>query len=236
MYIEKMRSILGMSQDEISELTVLEMFRMCEAYWQFQGREGEPHALFTRWTHSGNYFNTSLVTQFPGFRVNLAERMVFALDDKGVSKEDVDIVVSSSFAAIPIGQKVAEMLNAVFVYTEKQGEEQVWTGRFGIPERARVLQVEEVVTTIATTSRVRQAVIGSNPNRFGFVEAKNRIAVATIVHCPPKLSTEYSGYKVVPLMELKVDTWTSREKCPLCAKGSRPLRPKSNWREFAKYI
>jgi hypothetical protein len=237
MDIEEMRRILNMSQDEIAALTVLQMFKICKAHWQFSGKEGEPHALFTGNACSDNYFNASLVLQFPGFRKSLAERMVLSLSDKGINEIDVDIVVSSSFAAIPIGQEVAEMLNAAFVYTEKQGEEQVLTGRFGwLPEGARVLQVEEVITTIGTTERVRQAMIKGNPNGFEFVEANNRIAVATIVNCPVKLPARYAGYNVVPLMKLEVNNWTLRGNCPLCAQGSEALKPKQNWEQFSKYI
>ena len=235
MKLEKMKRILGMSQNEISKLTVLQMFEMCEAYWFFHGEKGEPHALFTGETHSDNYFNTSIVTQFPGLRKSLAQRLVLELRNKRLKQADVDIVVSSSFAAIPIGQKVAEILNAVFVYTEKQGKKQVWTGRFELPERARVLQVEEVVTTMGTTERVRQAILKSNPNSVELVETKDRIAVATIVHCPAKLPIEYSGYKVISLMELEVHNWIL-QKCPLCLQGSEALKPKSNWGRFSQYI
>lgn len=237
MELEEMRKILEMSQNEIFKLTVLEMFEICKARWQFSNKKGEPHALLTRNTHSDNYFNASLVLQFPCFRKSLAQRMVLSLSDKGINEIDVDIVVSSSFAAIPIGQEVAEMLNAVFVYTEKHGERQLWAGRFGsLPEGSRVLQVEEVITTMGTTERVRQAILKSNPNRFEFVEANHRIAVATIVNCPVKLPREYPGYKVLPLMELEINNWTLRGNCPLCAQGSKALKPKQNWEQFSRYI
>ena len=212
-------------------LTTKGAFGKCSAMWTYQGQEGEPHALLAKGGHSDGYFNVNVVTQFPSFCNDFAWRISKKLLEEGT----IDAVVSSSYAAIPFGHAVAKELEAVFVFTEKQGKEQVWAGRFELPKGTRVLQVEELITTMGTTESVRQAVQKDNPNPVEFVEIDGKVAVATIVHRPAELPIEYSDYKVVALMEREVHNWLP-EECPLCKDGSEALKPKPNWAEFARYI
>ena len=229
MNLEEMRIVARME----GLLDVEEAFKKCGAMWTYQEQEGEPHALLASGKHSDGYYNVNSVIQFSYFSKQFAWLMLWKFSKIGL--ENVDAVVSSSYAALPFGKAVADALGAVFVFTEKQDKEQVWTGRFELPEGTRVLQVEELITTMGTTESVRQAVIRDNPNPVEFIEADGKVAVATIVHRPAKLPIEYSGYQVVALMEREVHNWTI-EECPLCKRGSRALKPKLNWAEFARYI
>lgn len=213
-------------------LNVEDAFKRCNAMWTYHAIKGEPHALLASGKHSDGYFNVNSVTQFSSsfcndFAWEIAKKVLIA----GV----IDAVVSSSYAALPFGYAVANELKAVFVFTEKQGKAQVWTGRFELPEGARVLQAEELITTMGTTESVKQAVEKDNPNQVEFVEIEGKPAVATIVHRPNKLPIEYPNYNVVALMQQEVHSWEP-EECPLCAKGSEVLKPKPNWAEFARYI
>jgi orotate phosphoribosyltransferase len=230
MELEEMRNVLNMEE----VLAVEEAFDLCGAKWTYQKHEGEPHALLTSGKHSDGYFNVNAVIQFPNFCKNFAWETAIMLTLEKINN-GIDAVISSSYAALPFGKAVADALGAVFVFTEKQDKGQVWTGRFELPRYARVLQVEELITTMGTTENVRQAVIRANPNPVEFVEVDSRIVVATIVHRPENLSIEYLNHKVFALMEKEVHNYTP-EECPLCEAGSEVLKPKPNWEKFSQYI
>lgn len=206
---------------------------MAGASWVYQGLPGEPHALLTSGLHSDGYFNVNAVTQFPNLCKNLAGKLINRSMLDWLGSKDVDVVVSSSFAAITFGAEVAGQLDAMFVFTEKNGKDQIWTGRFELPAGVQVLQVEDLITTLSTTKKVKEAVSKANPE-IEFLENNGKTLVATVVHRPVKLS-EYPDYEVIPLMELEIHNWESGE-CPLCEEGSYALRPKPSWQEFQRYM
>jgi len=212
----------------LRDRTVPEIFEMCGACWVYSGKPGEPHALLASGRHSDAYFNVNLVTEFPNIRKELAMRLVRALDRFIVS--GVDVVVSSTYAATTIGQAVADCLNAMFVFTEKDGQDQVWTGRFEIPSGAKVLQIEELITTLETTEKVKKAILEAGLD-VEFINSKGKTIVGTIVHRPAKVPIDYESHKVASLWEREVHSWTKRG-CPICRKGSEALKPKKNWNRF----
>ena len=225
MDIEKARNIMSMSD----MLEVATIFFTCNAYWIYRGLPNEPHALLSAGGHSDGYFNVNEVTKYPNFRKALADMIATRLDVVGI--KDIDIVISSTYAATSIGQAVADNLDAMFVFTEKDGKNQLWTGRFEIPSGgARALQVEELITRLVTTEKVKASVLDINPD-IEFVEIDGKTVVAAIIHRPSQLPIEYDSHIVIPLWEGEVQNWTPKE-CPLCKKGSKALKPKPNWQKF----
>lgn len=230
MHIKEARNVLMIAPKDM--FNARDMFISCGGYWSYSGQEEEPHALLTSGNHSDAYFSTPIVTQFSNLRRLLAEQLVMKLIFEGIKK--IDVVISSSYAAFTIGQSLADALGVISFYTEKVDGRQAWTGRFDMPEDAIILQVEELITTIGTTSNVRDAILKCNPNAK-FVTHKGKTVVATIIHRPSKLPKEYPDYSVVALHEEEVHSWKPDE-CPLCERGSRVLKPKENWSEFTKFV
>ncbi|MCD6085711.1 hypothetical protein J7J41_01840, partial [bacterium] len=180
--------------------------------------------------HSDGYIDCSKVLKFTNLRDILAQRMVeevlFPIIGGFI---EVDYIISSSMAAIPFGDGVATYLGASFIYTEKVGGVQRLK-RFDISSRAKILQVEELITTMKTTRQVTNAIIEKNKS-VEFVKDENgKVVVLTLVHRPEKLPVE-SDYRVLPLVELEIHNWTP-EECPLCKAGSKALKPKENWVVF----
>lgn len=235
MEIERARELLGFGAEKdrfwFKKLSTMEFFEGCDASWIYQGKPGEPHALLASGLHSDGYFNVNAALQFPNLTTVLARRLKEKLAEYGINEEDVDVVISSTFAATAIGWEVARALNAMFVFTEKKDGKQTWSGRFEIPARASVLQVEELITTLGTAREVREEVLYSNYNPLRFVMADGKIAVATIVHRPQELPIEYLEANVIALIEKAVQSWPP-DQCPLCETGSEVLAPKPNWHLF----
>ena len=232
MDIEKARIIMKMRIEEIPN-DMLEIFKMCDAYWKYQGIYGEPHALLASGGHSNIYFNVPEVTKFSVLRKFFAAKIAMTLLSNEI--EDVDFIVSSSEAARPIGQEVDNALGVASVFTEKKGKDQKWTGRFILPAWAKLLHIEELVTTLGTTETLEKSVLESNPNPVEFVKIDGKIAVIAIVHRPEKVPKNYRDHKVLALLETEAHNWTP-EECPLCKAGSKALPPKPNWKQFARFV
>jgi len=219
--------------EEIKRALRERLLKEHNAIWAFRGLPEEPHALLASGKHSDGYINLNAALQSPQFCETLAGQLIEELRKQGITKEKIDTVVSSSFAAITFGHEVARQLGVDFVFTEKEGDEQKWSGRFELPEGARILQVEELVTTLGTTEKVKQAVLDRNPN-VRFIEIDGKTIVATIVHRPDHLPVDYSTHRVIALIEKEIHIWDP-EKCPLCQQGSPALKPKPNWQRFIEH-
>lgn len=210
-----------------------EVLESCQSSWFYAAQEGEPHAILASGKHSDGYINLNAVLQFPNLCEILARQLIIRLEAQGITKEKIDAVVSSSFAAITFGQEVSRQLNVLFVFTEKVGEDQKWGGRFELPAEARILQVEELITTTHTTRKVKEAVLVSNP-QVKFLEINGKTVVATIVYRPEDLSKEDPEFEVIALIPKEIHIWEP-DKCPLCQKGSPALKPKPNWQRFLQH-
>jgi len=200
------------------------------AIWTFKGSEGEPHAFLASGKHSDGYINLNTVLQSPQLCETLAEQLVHKLGAQGITKETVDVVVSSSYAAIVFGYAVARQLGVDFIFTEKLENQQIFGERFVLAPGARILQVEELITTLKTAKGVKDAVLNNNPEAE-FIQVDGKTIVATVIHRPDKLPITYEDYTVIALIEKEIHAWDPSE-CPLCKKGSEALHPKQNWQRF----
>jgi orotate phosphoribosyltransferase len=134
-------------------------------------------------------------------------------------------VVSSSYSAITFGYEAARAMKAVFMMTEKDEKnpkKMVWR-RMTVPESARVIQVEELITTSYTFQEVYRAVEEGNQIKpVYFIPT-----VAALVHRPEKLPADYNGRQVAALIEKEVRVYKPGD-CPYCKVGSPRYRPKTH--------
>jgi orotate phosphoribosyltransferase len=220
----------------ISEPDVISWFELCDAYW---GYEGEPssknsHAELTSGKCSDAFFDCLRVLRHPNLCEILARQLAsrlapYSLTGDGFAKPDW--VIGSAYAAITFSFEVAKIFGAVHGFVEKdpkdpEGKKMVWK-RMQIPEGAKVLQVEELITTIGTTKEVRRAVQEGNGIPVNFLPI-----VGALVHRPAELPITYGDdMKVVAVIERAVHSWNPAE-CPLCKAGSPRFRPKTHWAEL----
>ena len=233
--IEKERKIRILTEKDIGHERedYFELFTICNAFQIYNGKG--PHALLVSGRHSDGYIDCSQVLKNPNLRDTLAERAVEEVllpNITDANKVVIDYVVSSSMAAIPFGDGIASYLDLTFVYTEKVDGVQKLK-RFEVPSKARILQVEELITTMGTTRQVTNAIIEKNKNVEFVRDRDGKIVVLTLVHRPEKLPIEYPDYRILPLVEIEIHNWTP-EECPLCRLGSEALPPKLNRNLFFK--
>jgi orotate phosphoribosyltransferase len=209
---------------------VLRWFENEDAYWVYDGEPSpeRAHAELTSGLCSDGFFDCLLVLRYPNIAEILARQLARRLQAQRI--EEIDWVVSSSYAAITFGHEVAKVLKAIFMLVEKdpadpKGKKMLWR-RMTIPAGSKVLQVEELITTSGTFQEVRRAVEEGNSEPVTFIPT-----VGTLVHRPPKLPIEYDGRKVVALVEKEIRAFDPKE-CPYCKVGSPRYRPKTHWREL----
>ncbi len=206
------------------------IFRVCGAFWMFdyeRDRATTPHALLTAGGHSDGFINCLQVFSYPELLELFAAELAKVVQDN--YDGPVDWVVSSAYAAITLGQRVASMLGARSHCTEKRtgpdGQElQVWS-RFTVGPEEVVIDVEELVTTATTALRVISGINAGHTHRVTYAPV-----IATLVDRRDKdADPMVEGARVVsPFRYDNIHVWQPGE-CPLCAAGSPSVRPKLDW-------
>ncbi len=170
------------------------------------------HFILSSGRHSARYLQSALVLM----DINNATALAAALIGK-VNPDDYDMVVAPAIGGLVIGQEVARLLNKPYIFTErKEGEMQLRRG-FTIPKGARLLVVEDVITTGGSV-RECMAVVrqhGGNPTQ-----------VLAVVDRAPAMDGRFD----VPFetaIQLDVETYDAGD-CPLCREGALPaIKPGS---------
>ncbi len=173
------------------------------------------HFVLSSGRHADTYLQSALVLT----DLAVAERLARALVAKlGSLVENIDLVVAPAIGGLVIGQEVARVLGRPYIFTErKDGEMQLRRG-FTVPQGARVLIVEDVITT-GLSVRECQAVIEKAGGRVQ--------AIAALVDRNPNAQGRFS-VPMVALVALEVPSWPP-ESCPLCrdAHAPAPVKPGS---------
>ncbi len=164
------------------------------------------HFVLSSGRHSPRYLQSARVLMHPVH----AEALGRALADLG-QDADVALVVSPALGGLIIGHEVARALGKPMIFTErKEGVMQLRRG-FDIPEGARVLVVEDVITTGGSVRECMDVVRahGGTPVR-----------VLALVDRDPAAEGRFD----VPhrtLLKLDVPSYAA-EACPLCREGTLP--------------
>ncbi len=170
------------------------------------------HFVLSSGRHSARYLQSALVLMNIDNATALAKELIGKVDAR-----DIDMVVSPAIGGLVIGQEVARLLHKPFIFTErKEGVMQMRRG-FAIPEDARLLVVEDVITTGGSVCECMDVV-----RRHGGKPVK----VLAVVDRAPDAEGRFD----VPhetAIHLSVETHAADE-CPLCREGVLPaIKPGS---------
>ncbi len=167
------------------------------------------HFQLTSGRHSDTYVQCARVLEDPALTTRLAAAMVERLPSK-----QFDVVAAPAIGGIIIGFAVAQALGARFVFSERESGVMRFRRAFFVPEGARVLVVEDVVTTGGSVAEVvdlvRQA--GGDP-----------VAVTSIIDRGGPKAFDIPLY---PLLRLEVESWEPAT-CGQCASGEAITSPGS---------
>jgi orotate phosphoribosyltransferase len=157
------------------------------------------HFRLTSGRHSDRYVQCARVLEDPTLVTRLARAIVERLGERRV-----DLVAAPAVGGIIIGFAVAQALGVKFIFSEREGGEMTFRRGFEVPAGARVLVVEDVVTTGGSVAEV-----------LGLVRAAggDPVAVTALIDRggPKSFDAEF-----LPLLRLQVESWEPGS-CGLCA-------------------
>lgn len=177
----------------------------------------EGHFLLSSGLHSPVYLQCARVLEDP----KLAETLCGALADlvRAEIEGPIDLVVSPAMGGVVVGYEMARQLGVHGIFTERvEGEFQLRRG-FEIPKGARVLMVEDVVTTGLSSRECIATIRDYGGEVVGAASLVNRSGGKADVGVPlvSLLSIDVPAYREDELPE-------DLKKIPAVKPGSRGLK------------
>ncbi|MDR0350715.1 MAG: orotate phosphoribosyltransferase [Coriobacteriales bacterium] len=160
------------------------------------------HFRLTSGRHSDTYIQCARVLEHPRLTNRLAAEAAARLPEELAC----DLVASPALGGILFGFALAAALDTPFIFSERSDGTMVFRRSFVVPEGARVLVAEDVVTTGGSVREVCRLIEahGAQP-----------IAIASLVDRGLAASFDVPYF---PLLRLEIPSWEPAE-CALCAQG-----------------
>ena len=197
------RELLYQSVPMMQADEVLAVFRQCDALL-------EGHFQLSSGLHSPGYLQCARVLQHPAH----AEALGAALAAR-VASLNATVVLSPALGGIVIGHEVARAAGCRALFAERRDGQLLLRRGFRLDSTARVLVVEDVVTTGGSTRETIAVARGSGASVVGAA------AIIDRGDSPARLD--------MPFYALAHVVWPAHEpaSCPGCAAGVPIIRPGS---------
>lgn len=167
------------------------------------------HFALTSGRHSDTYVQCARILEDPALTTRLAQAAATRL-----AGEKIDMVAAPAVGGIIIGFAVAQALGVKFIFTERENGKMVFRRAFEVPEGARVLVVEDVVTTGGSVAEVIELVRQAGGE------------IASVVSIIDRGGDKAFAGELVSLLRLEVESWEPRT-CGLCASETPLYSPGS---------
>lgn len=168
------------------------------------------HFVLTSGRHSGTYVQCARILEDPALTTMLAKTAVERLPE-GLA---IDLVAAPAVGGLIIGFAVAQALGVKFIFSEREQGSMVFRRSFEVPAGARVLVVEDVVTTGGSVGEVIDLVRAAGGEVAGVVSLIDRGGEKKFVA------------PFWPLLTLEVESWAP-DSCGLCDDGVPVYSPGS---------
>lgn len=165
------------------------------------------HFVLTSGRHSDTYIQCARVMESPTTTVELAREAVERLPED--VRSAVDLVASPAVGGITFGFAMGYALGVDFIFTERQEGRMCLRRSFEVPEGAKVLVCEDVVTTGGSVKEVCDLVEAADGEVVGVVSIIDR------------QTDRLFDDPFFPLLAVDAASWDPSE-CELCANGGRP--------------
>lgn len=168
----------------------------------------EGHFLLTSGRHSDRYMQCAKLFQYPDMSERIAKELAGRF-------EGISLVAGPAIGGIILAYEVARQLNVPNIFAERENGAMTLRRGFSVPEHARVLVVEDVVTTGGSVREVIELVrsFGAEVAGVGSVVDRSNGKVDFGVPFEAVLSMEITSYEP--------------EDCPLCLAGAPAIKPGS---------
>ena len=170
----------------------------------------EGHFLLTSGRHSNRYMQCAKLFQYPEYSEMICKDLAGRF-----AGQKIDLVVGPAVGGIIMSYEMARQFNVPNIFAERENGAMTLRRGFSIPEGAKVLVVEDVVTTGGSVREVMDIV----------AEAKAEVVGVCVV-------VDRSGGKIdfgVPFeaaYETEIQSYEPSQ-CPLCEQGLKLVKPGS---------
>ena len=170
----------------------------------------EGHFLLTSGRHSNRYMQCAKLFQYPEYSEMICKDLAGRF-----AGQKIDLVVGPAVGGIIMSYEMARQCNVPNIFAERENGVMTLRRGFSIPEGAKVLVVEDVVTTGGSVREVMDIV----------AEAKAEVVGVCVV-------VDRSGGKIdfgVPFeaaYETEIQSYEPSQ-CPLCEQGLELVKPGS---------
>ena len=184
---------------KISEERVLEILEESQALLT-------GHFLLTSGRHAGKYMQCAKILQYPHYAVELIGHIA-----EEFKSDNIDLVIAPAMGGIIVGYELARALGVQSLFTERVDGVMTLRRNFEIPQGARCLVAEDVVTTGGSVMEV-----------VDIVRASGGILAGVGLLVDRSGGSVDFGAKTVAAYTAHVESWDA-ESCPLCAEGKLPI-------------
>ena len=204
------KSTQEIDDENNSHALVMKEFAECGALMQ-------GHFILSSGLHSDTYLNKSIISQYP----DRTERLCRAMATKVRREIDAAIshVISPAMGGIIFGYETARHLHTPFMFTERvEGAFQLRRG-FMVPDNAKILVVEDIVSTGLSARECVEAIAKVGPRP---------VAVACLIDRSGGKAD--LGVPLCALAQISVDVWPADnlpkhlQNIPAIKPGSRGIR------------
>ena len=177
----------------------------------------EGHFVLSSGLHSSRYIQCAKLLSFPYF----ADKICLSLAKKiKKSFKNIDLILAPAMGGIIIGYEIGKLLRKETIFCERiNGKFKLRRG-FSIKKNARVLIVEDVITTGKSSLECVQLIKKSKAKLLGFASIINRSSKKTL-----KIKS-----KIISHMKINVPTFKSNNlpenlnSIPITVPGSRYIK------------
>ena len=196
-------SNVELNRTDMSNEEILEVFKKYQAL-----KEG--HFLLTSGRHSNRYLQCALILQYPHVAQVLCQQLI-----KKIGQKKIDLVIGPAIGGITLAYEIGRQLGTVALFAER--EEKVMTLRrgFSIPQGAKVLVVEDVITTGGSVKETSEVVKAHGGQVAGVACLVDRSGGKVDL-----------GYPLYSLLSMEVVSYET-DVCPLCQQGLPVVKPGS---------
>ena len=164
------------------------------------------HFLYTSGRHGERYFEKARILQNPKYVMEIIGHLADQFKNDGV-----DVVIAPAVGAVVLGYELARQLGTPFLFTERENNKMALRRGFVIPQGARVLVAEDVITTGGSVQEVIDIVRNNGGELVGVALLVDRTG-----------GTLDFGAKTVAAYTTVAASYEA-EKCPICAAGQIEL-------------
>lgn len=163
------------------------------------------HFLLTSGRHSSQYMQCAQILQYPEYTEEIARGLA-----EDFRNDQIDIVIGPAMGGIIIAYEIARQLRAKNLFAERENGKMTLRRGFIIPEGARVLVAEDVITTGGSVREVIDIVKEQGGEVVGVAVLVDRSngQINFDTKLSAALTTEVISYE--------------EETCPLCKEGKIP--------------